>query len=174
MAGNYSQNPATTQQGLVATSKGDGTGQIVWSPSSSLLSGYMLKSIYDAANIAQQVVGTTATQTLTNKRYTKRVYAYSAPGATPTINTDNYDVVNMTGLAANITSMTTNLTGTPNSFDSLILGFTDNGTARTIAWGAKFEASTVALPTTTVISALLLVGFFWNPTTSAWRCTAVA
>jgi len=30
-------------------------------------SGDMLKSIYDAANIAQQVVGTTATQTLTNK-----------------------------------------------------------------------------------------------------------
>ena len=140
----------------------------------STSSGFMLTSVYDPAGIAQQVVGTTASQTLTNKRVTKRVYAYSAPGATPTINTDNYDVVNMTGLAAAITSMTTNLSGTPGSFDSLILGFTDNGTARAITWGTSFEASTVALPTRTVISTLLLVGFFWNPTTSKWRCVAVA
>jgi hypothetical protein len=104
----------------------------------------------------------------------KRVYAYVAPGATPTIDTNYYDVVNMTGVAASITSMTTNLTGAPNAFDSLILGFTDNGTPQTIAWGTSFESSTVTLPTTTVISTLLLVGFLWNPTTSKWRCVAVA
>ncbi len=45
---------------------------------------------------------------------------------------------------------------------------------QTIAWGAKFEASTVALPTTTVASALLTIGFYWNTVTSKWRCVAVA
>jgi hypothetical protein len=119
-------------------------------------------------------VSPSSTTTLSNKRITKRVYAYAAPGATPTIDTDNYDVVNMTGLTTPITSMTTDLSGTPNSFDSLILGFTDNGTPAGITWGTSFEASTIALPTTTVASALLLVGFLWNPTTSKWRCVAVA
>jgi hypothetical protein len=134
----------------------------------------MTTTTYDPAAIAQQVVGTTATQTLTNKRITKRVYAYSAPGATPTIVTDTYDVVNMTAIATAITSMTTNLSGTPTSFQPLIIGFTDNGTPAAITWGSSFEASTVALPTTTVTSALLMVGFFYNPTTSKWRCVAVA
>ena len=94
--------------------------------------------------------------------------------ATPAMNTNNGDVMQMTGLAQAITSMTTNLTGTPGDGDSFILEITDNGTARAITWGASFEASTVALPTTTVISTKLTVGFVWNATTSKWRCVAVA
>ena len=100
--------------------------------------------------------------------------ATAGPGATPTVNTDNYDVVHLTALAAAITSMTTNLTGTPVDGDTLRISFTDNGTARAIAWGASFEASTVALPTTTVASTRLDVGLFWNTETSKWRCVAVA
>lgn len=123
---------------------------------------------------AGTVVGTTDTQTLTNKRVTKRVVSTSGPGATPTINTDNTDVANFTALAANITSMTTNLSGTPSAYDSLLICLTDNGTARTITWGASFEASTIALPTTTVISTLLTVGFLWNTVTSKWRCVGVS
>ena len=134
----------------------------------------MSASTYDPAAIAQQLVGTTATQTMTNKRITKRVLATAGPGATPTINTDSYDVVHLTALAAAITSMTTNLSGTPVDGDTLRISLTDNGTARAIAWGASFEASTVALPTTTVISARLDVGFFWNTETSKWRCVAAA
>lgn len=94
--------------------------------------------------------------------------------ATPTINTDNTDVANITGLAQAITSMTTNLSGTPNPYDSLIVCITDNGTARAITWGTKFEPSTVPLPTTTSISALLMVGFFWNSVSSKWHCVAVS
>lgn len=70
--------------------------------------------------------------------------------------------------------MTTNLTGTPVEGDMLRIDITDNGTARAITWGAKFEASTVALPTTTVLSTRLDVGFVWNTVTSKWRCVAVA
>ncbi len=114
----------------------------------------------------------TSTQTLINKRITKRVVV-TTQSATPTINTDNTDVAAITALAQAITSFTTNLSGTPVAGDSLIIEITDNGTARAIAWGNSFEASTVALPTTTVISTLLTVGFRWNTTTTKWRCVAV-
>jgi hypothetical protein len=132
----------------------------------------MAAATYDPANIAQQLAGTTATQTMTNKRVTKRVLATAGPGATPAINSDNYDVAHFTALAAAITSIT--MSGTPVDGDTLRVSFTDNGTARAIAWGSSFEASTVALPTTTVISTRLDVGFFWNTESSKWRCVAVA
>lgn len=115
-----------------------------------------------------------ATATLTNKRVTKRVVTVTQ-SATPTINTDNTDIAYITGLAQAITSLTTNLSGTPVNGDSLIVSITDNGTARAIAWGNSFEASgNVALPTTTAISTRLDVGFLWNTATSKWRCVAVA
>ncbi len=108
------------------------------------------------------------TTTLTNKRMTLRVGS-TASSATPTINTDSYDVYQLTALAANITSFTTNLTGTPLEGDGLIIEITGTAT-RTIAWGAKFEASTVALPTTTVGTAKLTVGFLYNAVAAKWRC----
>lgn len=115
-----------------------------------------------------------STNTLTNKRVTKRAIS-TTQSATPTINTDNTDVSHITGLAQAITSMTTNLSGTPVEGDTLRIDITDNGSARAITWGSSFEASgTVALPTTTVLSVRLDVGFFWNTVTSKWRCVAVA
>lgn len=115
-----------------------------------------------------------STNTLTNKRVTLRVGS-TASSATPTIDTDAVDSYDITALATNITSMTTNLTGTPTTDQRLWLSFTDNGTARTITWGSSFEASgTTALPTTTVINTRLDVGFIWNSATSKWRCVATS
>lgn len=113
-----------------------------------------------------------ATQTLTNKRITKRV-GTTASSATPTINTDNYDMYIITAQTENITSFTTNLSGTPTNGQTLWIAITGTA-ARAITWGASFEASTVALPTTTVTTARLDVGFVWNAATSKWRCLAVA
>ena len=114
------------------------------------------------------------TETLTNKRITKRTGTV-ASSATPTINTDNVDFFSITALSTNITSFTTNLSGTPTEAQTLWIAITDNGTARTIAFGSSFEASgTVALPTTTVISTRLDIGFVWNSATTKWRCVAVA
>lgn len=113
-----------------------------------------------------------STNTLTNKRVTRRVTTTNAPGATPTTNTDNVDVMNFTGLALAITSMTTNLSGTPVDGDLIMFRFTDDGTARGITWGASFAATTVALPTTTVISTMLRVGFQYSGST--WKCIATA
>lgn len=115
----------------------------------------------------------TSTITFTNKRITRRVVA-TTQSATPTINTDNTDMSSITALAQAITSMTTNLSGTPVQGDFLEIQITDNGTARAITWGTSFVASTVALPTTTVISTLLHVLFEWDSTSSKWICVAVA
>jgi hypothetical protein len=125
------------------------------------------------SGVGSQVVGTTDTNTLTNKRITARTGTV-ASSATPTINTDNVDYYSITALAAAITSFTTNLSGIPTIGQTLWISIKDNGTARAIAWGASFEASTIALPTTTVISTRLDVAFIWNEATSVWRCVGVA
>lgn len=111
------------------------------------------------------------TETFTNKRITRR-FVTVTQSATPAINTDNTDIASITGLAQAITSMTSSLTGTPVTGDYLMVQITDNGTARAITWGASFASTTVSLPTTTVISTLLRVGFQWNG--SLWQCIAVA
>jgi hypothetical protein len=115
-----------------------------------------------------------STNTITNKRNTKRALSTSGPGGTPTLNTDTYDVAHFTALAAAITSMTTNLSGTPVQGDQLRLDFTDDGTARAIAWGTSFEDGGVALPLTTAISTRLDVILYWNTVTSKWRCMATS
>ena len=118
-------------------------------------------------------INATGTVTLTNKRITPRISS-EASSATPTINTDNVDAHSITALAAAITSMTTNLSGTPTDFQKLIVRIKDDGTARAITWGASFEAKGTALPTTTVISKVLTVGFIWSAVTSKWGCVASA
>lgn len=114
----------------------------------------------------------TATQTFTNKRITRRTATTNAPGATPTTVTDNVDIQIFTGIAANITSMSTNLSGSPSIGDYLMFWLTDNATPRTITWGGSFTATTISLPTTTVVSTRLRVGFQYNGST--WDCIAVA
>ena len=124
-------------------------------------------------NLNTDKVEKTTTDTLTNKRVSKRVLALSGNSATPTINTDNYDVVNITSQTAAITSFTTNLTGTQVAGDTLRISVT--GTASVaLTFGASFEASTVALPTTTSGTTRLDMGFFWNIVTSKWRIVATA
>jgi hypothetical protein len=91
--------------------------------------------------------------------------------ATPTINTDDVDFYSITAQTEAITSFTTNLSGTPTEGQKLWIAITGTG-ARAITWGASFEASTVALPTTTVSTNRLDVGFVWNTVTSKWRCIA--
>jgi hypothetical protein len=95
-----------------------------------------------------------------------------ASSATPTINTDNCEAVTITALATAITSMSTNLSGTPANFDRLLIRIKDNGTARAINWGAAFVASGVALPTTTVASKVTTVEFLYDSVKAAWGCVA--
>lgn len=116
--------------------------------------------------------GTFASEIKGDGRIPPRV-GTTTSSATPTINTDNVDYYSLTAQAADITSFTSNLSGTPTSGQKLWISITGTG-ARAITWGASFEASTVALPTTTVSTNRLDVGFTWNSVTSKWRCVATA
>jgi hypothetical protein len=112
----------------------------------------------------------------TTMRHTARTSTTNAPGATPSADTDNFDLFIYTGLAASITSMTTGLTGTPNLGDSVTFVFTDNNTPRNITWGSSFEASgTIALPTGTTASTPLTVGFKYGiGTAGKWHLIGVS
>jgi hypothetical protein len=119
------------------------------------------------------VVTLAATQTLTNKWAKPRI-GTTASSATPSINTDTVDQYNITALAAAITSMTTNLTGTPVDGQQLLIRFLDNGTARAITWGASFTSSGVAtLLATTVINKTHMVGLIYDSNKALWVCMAV-
>lgn len=111
-----------------------------------------------------------ATVTLTNKRVTKRILTH-ASSATPTIDTDSYDGVDLT-LSTAVTSMTSNLTGTPVNGDTFMFKIIGDATPRTITWGASFISSGVAtLLATTAASKTHHVGFRYDG--SKWVCLAV-
>ena len=109
------------------------------------------------------------TKTLTNKRVTRRVVS-TAQGATPSINSDNGDVFSITGLNTAITSLTTNLTGTPTANQMMLIEITDDGTGRGITHGASFAStSTSTLATTTVANKKLMELFMWSTALSKWE-----
>lgn len=108
------------------------------------------------------------TVTLTNKRVTLRDGS-TASSATPTINTDNYDIYRLTAQAVDITSFTTNLTGTPAVGDQIKIWITGTA-ARAITWGASFSSGPATLPTTTVTTKTLFTLFEWDG--SVWVCMA--
>ena len=115
-------------------------------------------------------VTATSTTTFTNKRITARVDSTTS-STTPTINTDNIDTYKLTAQALDITSFTTNLSGTPTDDQILHIVVTATG-SHTVTFGSKFEASTVALPTT--ISTTRSDWYFvWNTATSKWRIGGV-
>jgi len=95
-----------------------------------------------------------------------------ASSATPTINTDLVDAHSITALGTAVTSMTTNLSGTPVDFQELKIRFLDDGTNRAIAWGASFEATGVALPGTTTANKVLTVSFIYDIISAKWGCVA--
>jgi hypothetical protein len=97
-----------------------------------------------------------------------------ANAATITPNADTDDLVDIIAIAQAFT--VANPTGSPANGQTLVVRIKDNGTARAITWGANFVAGGVALPTTTVISKILTVGFFYNTANSLnkWQCVASA
>jgi len=93
--------------------------------------------------------------------------------ATPTINVDHVDAHSITALAAAITDLGQNVSGTPVNFQHLIIRILDDGTNRAIAWNSSnFLSKGATLPTTTAAGKLLTVGLIYNTVTSRWECMA--
>jgi len=89
----------------------------------------------------------------------------SAATVTPT--TLNDEVV-ITAQAVGLTLA--NPTGVSIDGKSLIIRIKDNGTARTITYDTQYRAIGVTLPTTTVISKIVYLGFIYNATDTKWDC----
>lgn len=121
--------------------------------------------------IADLVKGVKTGMYVNQGRVTPRTTTETS-SATPTINTDNTDIHTITALAADITSFTTNLSGTPVNGQKLIIRIKDDGTARAITWGASFASRGATLPTTTVLGKYHYIGLIWNSTASVWDCVA--
>jgi hypothetical protein len=162
----WATSAALTANALVI---GGGAGA---APATTTTGTGVVTALGNATNATGGLTTVDGTATLTNKRITPRVVTTTS-SATPSINTDTTDVYGLTAQAVDITSFTTNLTGTPTNGQKLWIYIVGTA-ARAITWGASFEASTTALPTTTVTTARLDVGFVWNSVTSKWRCMAVA
>ena len=56
----------------------------------------------------------------------------------------------------------------------LIIRIKDNGTARALTWNAVFRAMGNSLPSTTVLSKTLYLGFIYNSTDTKWDLVASA
>ena len=112
------------------------------------------------------IVGTTDTQTLTNKRISHRL-ATIASGATPTPNSDTTDFYYITAQAEAAAFAAP--TGTPVEAQRLLIRIEDNGTARALSWNAIYRAgSDLALPTTTVLGKVMYCNFIYNFTDTKW------
>ncbi|HRP30439.1 MAG TPA: hypothetical protein PKV73_01040 [Agriterribacter sp.] len=124
------------------------------------------------AGVLTATVTASSTTTFSNKRWVARVGSTTS-SATPTINTDNVDIYKLTAQSGDITSFTTNLTGTPNDGDVFEVQITGTAT-RNITWGASFSSSTVTLPTATDGTNTLTVIFQYFTTSSygnnTWVC----
>lgn len=92
--------------------------------------------------------------------------------STITPNADVTDIYTVTALAVAPTFAAPS--GVPLEGQKLILRIKDNGTARALTWNAIYRAMGTALPTTTVLSKTLYLGFVYNFTDSKWDLIASA
>ena len=114
------------------------------------------------------IVGTTDTQTLTNKRNTKRVVT-TTDDATAVIDVDVTDVYELSEVA-NATEFT--LTGTPTDGQGLIVRVKDAGTTKGLTW-TGFTAIGITLPTDTTANKWHIVGCIYNLGDTEWQAVAV-
>ena len=120
------------------------------------------------------VVGTSDTQTLTNKRINPRISSTTST-ATLTVNSDSFDQVVLTAQAVALSVAAP--TGTPVNGQKLTLRFKDNATAQTISWtitSGGFRVIGCTLPTTTVISKTIYIGCIYNSDDTFWDVVSVA
>jgi len=116
------------------------------------------------------IVGTSDTQTLTNKRIDPRVSsAASASSLTPDVSA--FDQYAYTALAANLAINAP--TGTPVDGTKLLFRILDNGTSRSLTWNGTYTVIGVTLPTSTTVNKTTYVGCIYNAAVPRWDVIAV-
>lgn len=113
-----------------------------------------------------------STSTLTNKRIDPRVVSAASYTTSTTIDSDATDVYVITAQAGAL--LFNNPSGTPVQGQKLIIRIKDNGTARVLTYGSQFRAMGTALPSTTVLSKTMYMGFMYNSTDTKWDLLSVA
>lgn len=149
------------------------TGDMLYAAATNTLSKRAIGSTGDVLTVsgglpqwAAPAVTTSNTVTFTNKRWTPRPLTTTTVSATPSINTDNYDIVQITAQAVNITSMTTNLSGTPVNGDMIEFQLTAASGTITLTWGASFVSGDFTMPTSFTTTTKIVV--FQYITTSSY------
>lgn len=150
----------TSAQATVATQSANGSQN-----------GYLSSTDWTTFN---GKISASSTDTLTNKRITPRLVtatSYTTDTGT-SLNCDTTDQFEITAQAGALLFNAPG--GTPTGGQKLIIRIKDNGTAMALTYNAIFRALGTALPSTTVISKTLYMGFIYNATDSKWDLVAVA
>jgi hypothetical protein len=161
----YSAIKSTSRTGsdakLVTGTAGTSADLVVWNADGDIVDGPTPPS--------GTIVGTTDTQTLTNKRINKRVVS-TTDDASSVIDCDVTDIYELTAIA-NATTFT--VTGTPVNGQTLIIRGVDAGVGKGLTF-TGFTAVGVTIPTTTVADKKFYVGCVYNTVgTDTWDVIAV-
>lgn len=114
------------------------------------------------------------TVTLTNKRINPRIVTAASyttdTGTSLDVSTCDQFVITAQAGALKFN----NPSGTPTEGQKLLVRIKDNGTARALTYDTQFRAMGNALPTTTVLSKTLYLGFIFNSTDTKWDLVGTA
>lgn len=115
-----------------------------------------------------------STNTITNKRIEPRIVSTASyttdTGTSLTVATTDQFVITAQAGALKFN----NPGGTPVNGENIIIRIKDDGTARALTYDTQFRASSdLALPSTTVLSKTLYMGFIFNSTDTTWDLLAV-
>lgn len=128
----------------------------------------------DLAVEGVSVLTTSNTKTVTNKRNQPRIVSaasYTTDTGT-SLDVSTCDIFIVTAQAGAL--KLNNPSGTPQHGEKLIVRIKDNGTARALTYDTQFRGISTTLPSTTVISKTLYMGFIYNTTDTKWDLIAVA